>query len=195
MDKNILLEHKGIMTKEEYVNLFPSHPYTFFKLKGIRLGLSVLIAIVCLLWVYTFVLGLLLISAILMMLIFPNLINNQFAKKHANTVLNGYDKQPYLQTPAHYKLFKEKIIIKGDAIYAKFDWEFLKSWRIENNWLLVQFTGLPSVYIPSDVLDKSATKKQLLSLMEDKLKKNKELNREHFLHGDNFSFHESLSPR
>jgi hypothetical protein len=118
--------------------------------------LFAVLAVVCLLWSYTLLIGILL-------LLMEGLT---LWAKHSipGTAANTYRESKLLQKRIAYGVSDTGLSIRAPALSAEASWRYLRNWRIRDGWLILPCEGIPTVYLPVSGLREAGVYEQVLAL-------------------------------
>ena len=159
MIKNPIISYQLNISIEEYVSIFTekSKSNRFVK-KIFKSILLMVITIACLFWAYTFLLGIILIILQIAFILVPKIFPKNLEKT--------YESLKYIHYPITYTFDLKEIIVDGNNLFIKTTWEYLESWTIRNKWLVLNFNGIPSIFIPMDLFLNTKEKDDLIDIFK-----------------------------
>ncbi len=126
---------------------------------AVKLGILLLLAIACLFWAYTFLLGICLLVLFLIALFFPRLL--------PKGLRSTYFTNPFLQNEMTYAVDNDGLYVKGADIQAQCAWSLLGTWQIRGDWLILQPQGIPTLYFSRAALRRGGIYETVMALCKE----------------------------
>ena len=157
MTKPFRYEYTHRITEDEYLTI---HSSLGFPRRPLRLAIVNVVAVACLFWQYTFLLGFVVLSLSALNLIAPRLFPSMTRQTFRNSkVLNR--QQTFIVSDSELR-------IKGYGFDLKCTWRNLDSWHQRKGWLTLTPIGMPSLYFPVADLRKADAYSPLIDHLRDR---------------------------
>ena len=98
-----------------------------------------IVGALCLLWSWTFLLGLLLLFLVCLEIFNPHILNK--------AARDSYKQSADLNGPVTYGVSSDGITFSGTWIQASSGWPNLVQWREREDWLILYPWGLPKIFL------------------------------------------------
>jgi hypothetical protein len=161
MAETFEFEHTHRFTEREFAELLTlmskRPPRLARRLRLARQLLFVAVAVACLLWSYTFLLGILLLLLLALSIWAPHTIRG--------TAANLYRESKFLSTRMTYGVSDSRLWARGTELSAEAGWRYLGAWRIRSDWLILPCEGIPTVHLPVRALQEAGIYEQVLALV------------------------------
>ncbi len=144
MDK-FEFKHKTLITKDLYVNTLSIY-LKYKRSKLFRFLITMAVGILCLFWIYTFLLGICIIIFILFGTLFTNLIPQ-------TSSFNYYEYKHFLEE-VEFGVNQDKCWAKNDSFVSEAEWKYYKTWVEKDGWILLRGSGFVPVFLPVNELKK-----------------------------------------
>ncbi len=148
-------EHSFTFNEELFVNL---NSIFMKKTRPIRLVVTFLLGVVCLLWSVTFLIGILIICI--------GLLTSFSIKQLPATSANSFDKNKYLHDELTYGINEKELWLKGKDISVVVGWVNVVVWDERDGWLRLSANGTPAFWFKIHELKKHNVYKQVIELCE-----------------------------
>jgi hypothetical protein len=127
------------------------------RLRLARRLLFLTVGVACLLWSYTFLLGILLLLLLALGIWAPHII--------PGTAARFYRESKFLSTPMTYGVSESRLWARGTELSTEAGWRYLGAWRTRGDWLILPCEGIPTVYLPVRALQEAGIYEQVLALV------------------------------
>jgi hypothetical protein len=124
--------------------------------RNVKRGMVLFVAIACLFWAYTFLLGICILVLFLIILFMPRLL--------PKGLRSMYHEHPFLHYKATYAVDEKGLHVTGKGIQAQCDWSLLSTWQIRGDWLILQPGGIPALYFSRAELKKAGVYDKVMEL-------------------------------
>jgi hypothetical protein len=132
-------EHSWAMTEAQFVRLNTGAFSHTRRSRTILIGAG-LVGGLMLLSPYSAGIGLLVIALCGFLLLAPRMARTQMERRYAETT--------YLHGPVRYGVSGRGIWLAGEHLSAESSWRGLRSWREQEEWLVLHASGMFPVYLP-----------------------------------------------
>jgi hypothetical protein len=141
------------VSQAQYVLIFsPSST----RRRAIRLGVTAILGVFCLLWSYTLLLGVGLLLLTFIALAIPRLLPAGRASVYRST--------PHLQRPFTCGVSDTEIWVDTPLLKCVSKWENLVTWREIAGWLMLTAKGMPSAFYRIEVLQRDGLYERVMTL-------------------------------
>ena len=148
-------EHSHRFTEREYVALFVLM-VTRPPMRLARRLLILALTVVCLLWSYTLLIGILLLLAEAFIIWLPHTFSG--------TAAHHYRESKLISTRMTYGVSESRLWVRGPELAAEAGWKYLGAWRIRDGWLILPCESIPTVFLPLRALQEAGLHEQVFAL-------------------------------
>ncbi len=117
---------------------------------------AVAVAVICLVWAYTFIIGLLILALVVVFLFAPRIV-----RVGSRSI---FHKSKLLQNPLRYRVTESELSISGDGVDLKCSWNNLTVWRENAGWLILSPSGMESIRLPVTKLREEGVYEPIIKL-------------------------------
>ncbi len=149
-----LFEHTVKFDEKTYRGIWVTKP-----VRWIRISFTISIGIIMLFWSYTMILGILVLGLCLIALVSPSIITKGL---HHN-----YHGHKYLHQPLTYGVSEDFLWVRGKTLDASANWSLLATWQVRADWLILNASGIPQVFLPVSEMKESGIFDQIMQLALD----------------------------
>jgi hypothetical protein len=103
-----------------------------------------LVAVACLFWSYTLLLGVVLLVSEALAIWLPRTFPGTGARTFRESKLLGQ--------PLTYGVSESRLWVYGPALRVEVGWKYLQVWRIREDWLALSGHHIPTLYLPMSLL-------------------------------------------
>jgi hypothetical protein len=133
--------------------------YTSRRSRFWRLALTVVLGLLCLLWTYTFALGLVLLLGALTAFVAPPLLRTGAATTYRRT--------PYLSETLTYKVTDSELAVMGPGMRFQCNWRYLRLWRERDGWIILACWGMPEIFLRVETLQGANVYDEIVRLAQE----------------------------
>ncbi len=144
MMKPFRYEHTRKLTRLEFAEL---HTLFLPRPKRWKLAALFVTGIACLLWSYTFLMGIVILVLASLLLVAPGLAKISSPR--------GFQEHRHLHQPLTFIVSNEGLQIQGATVDFKSSWKNLRVWEIRGKWLRLAPHGMQELYFETSKLEEA----------------------------------------
>lgn len=148
-------EHSHRFTEKEYVELV-ALPFVGWRSHLVRRAPIVAVAVACLFWPYTMLLGVVVLALFALGMWAPRMIPETTARMFHESKLLGHT--------LVYGVSESEMWVHGPGYSARAGWPHLRSWSVRGEWLVLRCADLPPVYLPTSSLSAAGLRARVTTL-------------------------------
>jgi len=148
-------KHTLLISEDEYVALFHGSR----KSKPARLGVLAAIGILCLFSKWTLLIGILAL-AVVAFIVFMEILGWQL------TLPQSYRYSVHLHSPVTYTISEKGFSLAGELLAVHSEWQNLKVWRKNGDWLILSPNVLPPLFFKVSDLERAGVFSEVMDLVK-----------------------------
>jgi hypothetical protein len=141
------------LTEQQYVAI---HGLLHRKTRWLRYALAAMAGIACLFWIYTFILGVVLLAFLALSVFEPRVL-----KAGARST---YSESPHLHQELTYGASDEALWVRGQDLDLRTTWKNVRVWDERGDWLYVAPNGMTPLYFAVPALKETGHYDAMLAL-------------------------------
>lgn len=133
--------------------------YTSRRSRFWRLASIIVFGLLCMLWTYTFALGIALLLGATTAFVAPQLLRTGAAAT--------YRRAPYLSETLTYKVTDRELTVIGPDMRFQCSWRYLRLWRERDGWIILACWGMPEIFLRVEPLQGTNVYEEIVRLAQE----------------------------